>query len=104
MDIRRLTPADAAAYRELRLRALREHPEAFTSSWEDEAQRPIAASEQRLGAAGTTFWGAWEGAQLCGVVGLERPPRPKELHKGKVVGMAVAPEFAGRGIGRDLLA
>ena len=41
MNIRRLGPNDATAYRTLRLRALREFPQAFTSSYEeDEKLRP----------------------------------------------------------------
>jgi len=37
-QIRRLEPHDAAAYRDLRLEGLRNHPEAFGASWEDERQ------------------------------------------------------------------
>ena len=37
------------------------------------------------------------------MVGQEREARSKTRHKGKVVGMYVAPEEAGRGIGRALL-
>ena len=43
--IRLLVPDDAAVYRALRLRALREHPEAFTSSFEEETVRPLSWSE-----------------------------------------------------------
>ena len=46
--IRLLAPDDAAAYRALRLRALREHPDAFTSSFEEEDVRPPGWSETRL--------------------------------------------------------
>lgn len=104
MLIRRLGPDDAAAYRELRLRALREHPEAFTSSWEEDSAKPAEASRQRLASAHTAFWGAFDGAgTLLGMVGLERLPRAKERHKGHVVGMYVAPEAGGRGAGQALL-
>ncbi|WP_205959667.1 GNAT family N-acetyltransferase [Ramlibacter humi] len=104
MLIRRLQPEDALAYRELRLRALREHPEAFTSSWEEDSAKPPEASRQRLASTNTMFWGAFDDAgMLAGMVGLERLPRAKERHKGHVVGMYVAPEAAGRGAGRALL-
>ncbi|HYF19681.1 MAG TPA: GNAT family N-acetyltransferase [Ramlibacter sp.] len=101
MELRRLTPADAVAYRELRLRALHEHPEAFTSSWDEDRHLALAASEQRL--ASQAFWGAWEGGVLVGMVGLERRLRAKERHKGTVVGMYVPPGYAGRGVGMALL-
>lgn len=58
MPIRRLTPDDAPAYRALRLRALREHPDAFTSDREDANARPLENSRQRLASASVPFWGA----------------------------------------------
>lgn len=104
MLIRRLTPEDAPAYRELRLRALREHPHAFTSDWEDASARPPEESRQRLASAWVPFWGAFdEGGALVGMVGLECASRAKQRHKGTVVAMYVSREASGRGIGRELL-
>lgn len=101
MLVRRLTPADATLYRSLRLRALREHPDAFTSSYEDDREQPVEASAARL--AGHAFWGAYEASELVGMVGLERETRAKNRHKATVVGMYVAPQCAGQGVGRALL-
>jgi ribosomal protein S18 acetylase RimI-like enzyme len=101
MQIRRLTPADATLYRSLRLRALREHPDAFTSSYEEDRTQPVEAAAARL--ASHAFWGAYQGSELYGFVGLEREPRPKNRHKATVVGMYVASEVAGQGVGRALL-
>ena len=103
VPIRRLLPQDAEAYRELRLRALREHPEAFTSSFEEDSQLPLASSQQRLTSAHQRFWGAYDGVRLCGLIGLEVGTRTKDRHKATVVGMYVAPECTGRGMGRALL-
>lgn len=104
MDIRRLGPSDAPAFRALRLRALREHPEAFTSSHEEDEQLAIATTEQRLSAGGSTrFWGAFDGAEMRGMVGLEREQRIKNAHKAQVVAMYVAPEAGRRGIGAALI-
>jgi ribosomal protein S18 acetylase RimI-like enzyme len=103
MDIRRLTHDDAAAYRALRLRSFREHPEAFTTSYEELEQQPLADSEKRMSAAHIKFWGAFEDGRLVGYVGLERETRTKCRHKATLVSMYVAPEFAGRGIGRALV-
>lgn len=103
MPIRRLQPDDAPAYRALRLRALREHPEAFTSSFEEDEREPPEQARTRLAGAGTQFWGAFEDGRLCGMVGLVREARAKSRHKATVVAMYVAPEQAGRGIGRELL-
>ncbi|MGQ2924033.1 MAG: GNAT family N-acetyltransferase [Hydrogenophaga sp.] len=102
--IRRLTPDDAPAYRALRLRALREHPQAFTSDWEDASARPPSESRARLASALVSFWGAFdESGALVGMVGLECAARAKERHKGLVVAMYVAREAAGLGLGRELL-
>lgn len=103
-SVRRLQPADAPAWRHLRLRALREHPEAFTSGYEEEAPKPLSSYEQRIGAAtGVRFWGAFAGGALVGMVGLDRELRAKARHKATVVAMYVAPEQTGRGFGRRLL-
>ena len=50
MHIRRLTPADAAAFQELRLAALQESPTAFGSSYEEEREFSQAFIEERLAA------------------------------------------------------
>jgi ribosomal protein S18 acetylase RimI-like enzyme len=104
MDIRPLAPSDAPVYRTLRLRALREHAQAFTSDHDEDEKLPLSASEKRLQPGdGKRFWGAFDGAALRGMVGLEREARSKTRHKAKVVGMYVAPEVAGQGVGRALL-
>jgi ribosomal protein S18 acetylase RimI-like enzyme len=104
MLIRRLVASDAPTYRALRLRAFRDHPEAFTSSYEEELQKALSHSEQRLATASSAkFWGAFESGQLAGMVGLDREQRVKNRHKAVVIGMYVAPEFARRGIARALL-
>jgi ribosomal protein S18 acetylase RimI-like enzyme len=101
MIIRMLGPADATLYRALRLRALREHPDAFTSSYEQDRDQPVEAAAHRL--ATHAFWGAYQQGELYGFVGLEREHRPKNRHKGTVMGMYVAPEVGGQGVGRKLL-
>lgn len=103
MDVRRLQPGDAEAYRALRLRALREHPDAFTSSYEEDAQHPLQVSLARLASPLYAFWGAFQGKELYGMVGLEHEQRAKNRHKGTVIAMYVAPEVGGQGVGRALL-
>ena len=97
-------PADAPAYREFRLRGLREHPEAFTSSFEEDVVKPIAATEARLAADGdTAMFGAFVDGALAGGIGLVRETRIKNRHKADIVAMYVLPEYGRRGIGRALL-
>lgn len=103
MEIRRLTIADAAAYRTLRLRSFREHPQAFTTSYEELERQSLAETEKRMSAPNMKFWGAFTGGRLCGHVGLDRETRTKSRHKATLVGMYVEPEAAGGGIGRALV-
>ena len=102
--IRRLTPEDAADYRALRLRGRKEHPDAFTSSYEETVTKPLASTLERLRAEGPeAVYGAFVDGELVGVVGLAREPREKNRHKATVFGMYVAPEQARRGVGSALL-
>lgn len=106
MEIRALTEADVEAYRSIRLRSLRDDPEAFGSSYEESAARPLSYYVQRLGgpsdADGYTL-GAFLDGELVGIVSWRRGDVRKERHKGYVTGMYVAPECRGRGVGRGLL-
>jgi len=103
--IRRLGPGDAAAYRALRLQGLRDHPDAFTSSHDEESAKPLAVTASRIGAdSPDRVYGAFRGNTLCAVVGLGCETRAKARHKGVVFGMFVAPTDVGHGVGSALLA
>ena len=103
MPVLRLQPSDAEPYLALRLQGMREHPQAFTSGYEEERHKSADWARQRLAAPHTAFWGALEDSRLVGVVGLDRETRQQNRHKATVVGMFVAPEYTGRGIGQALL-
>src|SRR4249919_352920 len=105
--IRQLDRDDAEAYHALRLRMLREHPEAFTSSFEEDSCRPLAWVQSRLApnddGPGKFVLGAFtDDSELIGSVGLAVEERIKERHKGFVFGMFVAPEAGAVGVGRAL--
>ena len=104
MEIRRLHVGDAPVYRAFRLRGLREHPDAFTSSFEEENLRPLAHTERRLAASVTEkLWGAFVNGDMAGMVGLSHETRLKNRHKATLVSMYVANEFTGQGLGRALV-
>ena len=48
MSIRELAVGDACEYRALRLRALKEHPTAFSASYEQQRDRPVEGFAERL--------------------------------------------------------
>lgn len=105
VTIRRLDANDVAAYHALRQRGLAEHPQAFTSSAEEEAASVDKVAKRLASAANApdVVLGAFDGDRLVGVVGMSVDPRAKARHRGHVFGMYVAPEVAGTGIGRGLL-
>ena len=109
ISIRQLGPADRDAFFALRLRGLKTHPAAFGQSYDEAIERGPSQHDSMLSGAhaavGSFLLGAYpspDGA-LVGTVGLLRETRHKERHKGHVIGMYVADEAAGRGVGRALL-
>ncbi len=104
MHIRRLVPSDATAFQRLRLAALRESPTAFSASYEDEIETPISAIEANLALqSGRNLFGAFDGPELAGMVGVGRESGPKLRHKGYIRAMYVAPTQRGKGAGKLLL-
>ena len=99
-----LSPADAAAYHALRLRALREHPEAFGRSPEE--VEPVEAWAETFRANGERdgdfTLGAFERDALVGMVGCRRDRMIKRRHTALIWGVYVAPEQRGTGLGRRL--
>ena len=100
-DLRRLAPADAALYRDIRLEALANSPDAFASTVEVERERPLDWFASRL--ADAYVLGAFSGSLLAGIAGFYVQPGPKHAHKGMLWGMYVRPDFRSAGIGRMLV-
>jgi RimJ/RimL family protein N-acetyltransferase len=99
-----LQGSDAAAFHALRLRGLRECPEAFASSAEEEAEQPLAQAAARLSPReGALVFGAWRDGELVGLVGLARESMAKLAHKGWIWGVYVAPEARRHGVAEALL-
>ena len=107
MEIRLLDETDADVYRAFRLRALREDPEAFGSTYEERRQRPLSEFAEQLRPGGEPperfTLGAYVAGTLAGSVTLRRQQGTKERHKGVVTAMFVAPEQRGQGLGRSLV-
>lgn len=108
-EIRKLDAGDVQAYRALRLRAVREHPEAFLASYEEEAARTEAEDRQRLMEKAERdddfVLGAFEQGELVGMVGVARlsPHRAKGRHRALLWGMYVAPQARRRRWGEQLM-
>ncbi len=106
MTVRRLTPADLAAYRALSLRAYAFAPDAFVATVDERAAKPESFWAARVNDApdaAELVVGAFDGDTLVGSAGLEFAGRPKTRHKASLFGMFVAPEHQGRGLGQALV-
>jgi len=101
IKLRRLSPADAAAYRDIRLEALARHPEAFSSAFETERGQSLDWFADRL--ESSTVFGALQGSELLGVVGFFVQAGPKRAHKGAIWGLYVRASARRAGVGRMLM-
>ena len=101
IDLRRLSAADAALYRGIRLEALAQHPDAFSSAYETENAEPLRWFAERL--EHSDVFGAFRGTALLGVVGFIVQHGPKRAHKGVIWGLYVRPDARRSGVARRLL-
>ena len=103
MILKLLGKGDAATFRELRLQGLKESPQSFGASYEQEEKMPLEFFEQRIEATADRWViGAYEHEVLTGVIGFVRDTGDKSRHKGFIWGMYVDPDFRRKGIGRVL--
>jgi ribosomal protein S18 acetylase RimI-like enzyme len=100
-QIRLLTSADVALYRDIRLEGLKLHPEAFGSTFGRENDKPLPWFEERI--AQTAIFGACADDELLGVAGYMTEDGPKHRHKGILWGMYVRANARNSGLGRRLV-
>ncbi|HTO60820.1 MAG TPA: GNAT family N-acetyltransferase [Bradyrhizobium sp.] len=100
-EIRLLTPADAAVFRDIRLDGLRQNPHAFLATFEDENAMPISRFEERT--LTSSVFGAYVDGELLGVAGYRRQDGAKESHKAILWGMYVRPKGRHRRLGEALM-
>lgn len=107
LTIRPTREADTEAYRELRLRALRDHPEVYGADYAESAARPPTYWQERMrfgtgGPQGIVYVAETAGA-LVGITGLLCEESVKQRHAGYLVSVYVAPEWRGLGVGVALV-
>ncbi|OZU87139.1 GNAT family N-acetyltransferase [Virgibacillus indicus] len=105
MEVKLLNSADAAAYWELRLEALKENPESFATSYEDVLKRkqPVEQVAENFKMDGNFTFGAFDNKQLIGVVTLLQEKPQKLNHRANIFAMYVTPLKRESGIGKALL-
>ena len=104
VEIRRLAQddaADVALYRDIRLEALRAHPEAFGSTFEAENAQPQPWYADRL--RSSTVLGVSRDTHLVGMAGFAVQQGLKRDHKGLLWGMYVRPAARSSGVARQLV-
>ena len=102
IEIKPLTPDDAAAYRALMLRALEEYPASFGVSRAEVLAQSDAEVAERL--RNLLALGAHTGdGALVGLVELKRMSPIKMRHRAVVGRMYVARALQGAGLGRTLM-
>jgi len=101
IQIRRVMPADAALYREIRLAGLRDSPEAFGSTFGRENAQPLLWFCDRLHTS--QVFGAFRSTALLGIAGFVIREGEKERHKGFLWGMYVRPDARKAGVGQQLV-
>lgn len=105
VTIRPLTSTDATTFRDLRLRALAEAPEAFGASLEEEGDQPLDAFARRLAPPepSQVFGALRDDHGLTGIAGFLAYTGLKTRHIGLLWGVYVAPQWRSSGIGAALL-
>lgn len=103
MDIKRLDESHATEYRFLRLNSLKNHPEAFGSSFEEEMLNSISFYKQRLMSDDSLTLGAFIDDRLVGMITLRYGNHKKTKHSGHIHAMYVDGDYQQQGIGFALV-
>ena len=102
IGIRKLVPDDGPEFLAIRQRALRDHPDVYTSTAE-EWDVPVSPAVERI--QSNTVFGAYDDNTLVGVVTLALSARKaiKQRHKTEIWSVYVAPEARRKGVAKALM-
>lgn len=105
MEIKLLDASDAQRYWALRLEALKRHPEAFLTSYDDAKKRenPIDQVASNFNVEGNFTFGAFDHEELIGVVTLLQESAEKIRHRANIFALYVTPNKQGLGVGKALI-
>jgi peroxiredoxin/RimJ/RimL family protein N-acetyltransferase len=103
--VRTLHAGDAAAFRAIRLRALREDSAPFLTTYEEDEARSVEdfAAQLAASAPATGVLGAFRGDKLIGTVGFSRHAAVKARHRVLFWGVYVTPEERRHSVGKALV-
>ena len=98
--IRPLEQRDLPVFRTLRLQALRDHPDAFGSSFEEEEHDDLS---RLIGKPPNLTLGGFVDGEVVGSAGLMVPAKIKQRHKGHIVGVYLVPKVRHSGLAAALM-
>ncbi len=101
IKIRQLNLEDAEAYREIRLRMLKENSESFGDSYEDNLSYGLSFFEGRI--ANSPIFGAFDNENLVATAGYFIHQGQKIDHKATIWGVYVSPEQRGNRVSQNLV-
>jgi ribosomal protein S18 acetylase RimI-like enzyme len=105
-SIRRARADDAAAYRAMRLEALRAHPIAFGGDPSEEEARPLSFWQERLRPESNPHSASFVAdvsGELAGMMVVVRASGAKLRHAANIYSVYVRPAWRGRGVADQLL-
>lgn len=103
--VRKLQPHESPLYRSIRLTCLKNAPDCFGSTYEEESAMPKLKFESHIekDADEQFMFGAFDEGKLIGIVGFDRVERQRTRHRGEVVQMYVDATYRGQNVGKKLL-
>lgn len=106
LEIIQLNPSEWGSMKELRLRALQDTPQAFGTSYNEALARSDdywRDSLERSGKGVEWWYFAKLDRKLVGMMGGKRETHEKLSHQAEIVGVYVAPEARGLGVGSKIM-
>ena len=105
ITIRKLQPHESAIYREARLACLKNAPQYFGSTYEEEVLNPKFMFETFIEdeSPDHVMFGAFDDDRLIGITGFNRMARQRAMHRGELVQVYVDPNYRGQNIGEKLI-
>jgi RimJ/RimL family protein N-acetyltransferase len=103
--IRKLQPQESGIYRDVRLACLKNVPQYFGSTYEEEILNPKLMFETFIenDSPEHVMFGAFEEEQLIGITGFNRMARQRAMHRGEIVQVYVNSKYRGQNIGEKLI-
>ncbi len=103
IDIKELTIADVTDLQKIRLQSLKNCPQAFGSSFEEESKWDKSVYENRIKSNESFYFGAFNDNSIIGIVALVLNVRKKTKHRASIASFYVNSAFSGQGIGKKLI-